>query len=304
MKTQKISMDIGYGDTKVFFNNKLFKFPSAIEQVRQTQVDLKEEKIDVYSYNGVHFRVGEKALLNAIATRGFNFLTKYSPLLVFHALKLAGVDLNKPIELATGLSLLNFHKSNEFIESLNEFSINKENIKLNITLFAQGQGIFLENKSKQDEIVGIIDIGYNTLDFLVFDNDTPRSDYCFANQNGANKIIVDLQKMLTKEFKVNISEQEAKKAFVNKSIKVLGEIVDLEDTIKTMTFSYMDIILDEVYNNCNDILVRADKIILGGGGAYFLDEESIKDKYPNMIMAKTPHEFSNVRGYFLGAFKE
>lgn len=305
MSVQKIAIDIGYGDTKVFFENKSFKFPSAIEQVRQAQVELTENQVDVYTFNGLQYRVGKKALLQAIATRGFNFLNKYSPLLVFHALNMAGVDFTKPIHIATGLSLLNYQSANDFMKVLSSFTINDIHLKPKIFLFAQGQGIFVEYSGKKDdELIGVIDIGYNTLDFLVFDDNEPRSDLCFANQGGANKIIVDLQKILTKEYRVDFTEQEAKKVFINKEVKIAGQVVDFKDTITSMTKNYIDFVLDEFENKCGDLMKRSDGVIIGGGGAYFLDEEYIRQERPNIVLAPNPFEFSNVRGYYKGAFEE
>lgn len=303
MSTQKIAIDIGYGDTKVFLNGKTLKFPSAVSEVRQAQVDLSETKTDIYTYNGTQYRVGEKAITNAIATRGFNFLNKYSPLLVFHALNQAGVDLSQPIEIATGLSILNYHSANDFKEVIENFTINKIHLEPSVFLFAQGQGIFLEYPNHEDSLVGVIDIGYNTLDFLVFEDKEPRSDLCFANQGGANRIIVDLQKILTREFRVDFSEQEAKKVFLNKEVKIAGKVVDFKDEIKSMTEKYIDFVLDEFVNKCGDLMMRSDGVIIGGGGAYFLDQEYIKEMHPNIILAPSPHEFSNVRGYYKDAFE-
>ncbi|TNH33903.1 ParM/StbA family protein [Campylobacter helveticus] len=301
---QQIAIDIGYGDTKVYYEGKCFKFPSAVEQVRQAQVDLSENKKDVYLYNGMQYRVGQKALFGAIATRGFNFLNKYSPLLVFHALKQAEIDFDKPISIATGLSLLNYQVAEDFINSLKSFTIGEIHLKPKIFLFAQGQGIFLEcPMPKEDELIGVIDIGYNTLDFLVFDDNEARSDLCFANQGGANKIIVDLQKILTREYRVDFSEQEAKKVFLNREVKIAGQRIDFKDTILSMTERYIDFVLDEFSNKCGDLMIRSDGVIIGGGGAYFLDEEYIRQERPNIILAPNPYEYSNVRGYYKGAFE-
>jgi len=304
MSIQKIAIDIGYGDTKVYYEGQSFKFPSAIEPSRQAQVDLAESKLDTYLFNAQEFRVGQKALRNAIATRGFNFLNKYSPLLIFHALKLAEVDFEKPIQIATGLSLLNYKGAKDFMKVLSSFTVGDTHLKPEIFLFAQGQGIFLESARKEvNELIGVIDIGYNTLDFLVFEYDEPRSDLCFANSGGANKIIVDLQKILTKEYKVDFTEQEAKKVFINKEVKIAGQVIDFKDTITTMTQHYVDFVLDEFANKCGDLMLRSDGVIIGGGGAYFLDEKYLKKEHPNIILAPAPYEFSNIRGYYKGAFE-
>ncbi|SUW96668.1 Uncharacterised protein [Campylobacter jejuni subsp. doylei] len=56
--------------------------------------------------------------------------------------------------------------------------------------------------------------------------------------------------------------------------------------------------MDEFANKCGDLMMRSDGVIIGGGGAYFLDQEYIKEMHPNIILAPSPHEFSNVRGYY------
>lgn len=303
MKTQNIAIDIGYGDTKICFEGKCFKFPSAIEQLRQAQVSLGGNESDVYSLNGLKFKVGTKATRNAIATRGFGFLQKYSPLLIRHAFALAGIDINKPISLATGLSLLNYQEAESFLTGISNFVVDDKVFKLDVSLFAQGQGIFIEYPhQKDDKLVCIIDIGYNTLDFLAFEDNEPRNDLCFANQGGANKIIVDLQKLLTKEYKIDFSEQQAKKIFMSKEVQISGQIIDFSDTINSMTAQYADFVMDEFYNKIGDTIKLADGVIISGGGAYFLDKEYMQKEYPHIFFSQTPYEFANVRGYYAGAF--
>ena len=304
MTAQNIAIDIGYGDTKVMFDGKCFKFPSAIEQVRQAQVSLGGNENDVYSLNGSKFKVGQKATRNAIATRGFGFLQKYSPLLIRHAFTLAGIDINKPISLATGLSLLNYQEAQSFLAGITNFIVDDKVFELDVSLFAQGQGIFIECPCQKDnKLVCIIDIGYNTLDFLAFEDNEPRSDLCFANQGGANKIIVDLQKLLTKEYKIDFSEQQAKKIFMSKEVQISGQIIDFSDTINAMTIQYADFVMDEFYNKIGDTIKLADSVVISGGGAYFLDKEYMQKEYPHIFFTQIPYEFSNVRGYYRGAFE-
>lgn len=300
---QNIAIDIGYGDTKVMYDGKFFKFPSAISQVRQAQVVLSDNEKDIYTFNGAKFKVGQKATRDAVPTRGFNFLFKYSPLLIRHALNLAGVDTNKNVNLATGLSLLNYKEADSFMKAVSKFSVNDEVLKLKTSLFAQGQGIFVEYPDeKNDKLICIIDIGYNTLDFLVFEDNEPSNDLCFANQNGANKIIVDLQKLVSREYSVDFSEQEAKKVFLSKELTIAGQTIDFSDTINSMTTQYADTIMDSLSNQAGDIIKRADAIIISGGGAYFLDNDYVRKEYPHIRFSELPYEFANVRGYYRAAF--
>lgn len=301
--TQNIAIDIGYGDTKVMYDGKFFKFPSAISQVRQAQVILNDKESDTYAFNGSNFKVGQKATRDAVPTRGFNFLFKYSPLLIAHALKLAKVDTSKPIALATGLSLLNYKEASNFMKVVSKFSVNDEVYHLKTSLFAQGQGIFVEYPNqKDDKLICIIDIGYNTLDFLVFEDNEPSNELCFANQNGANKVIVDLQKLVSREYSVDFSEQEAKKVFLSKKLVIAGQEIDFSDTINSMTTQYADAVMDSLNNQAGDIIKRADAIIVSGGGAYFLDIDYIRKQYPHIHFSELPYEFANVRGYYRAAF--
>ena len=301
--TQKIAIDIGYGDTKVMVNDKTFKFPSAISQIRQSQIQSSEQDAKAFSFNNAFYLVGDDAINSAIATRGYGFLQKYSPLLIYKAIVEVGFDFNKPIEIATGLSLVNQGEAKDFISKISSFVINGVSLESKVFLFAQGQGIYNDMKEHKEGLVCVVDIGYNTLDFLVFENGKPNNALCFANEKGANIAIVDLQKIL-RQFKVDFSEQEAKKVFLDKKIKIAGEEVDFSDVINSSMQHYADEIINEIINKNGDIIAKADSVIMGGGGAYFLQKEYLQEaQKANYVFAKES-EFSNVRGYFSGAFNQ
>lgn len=301
--TQKIAIDLGYGDTKVMANGKTFKFPSAISQIRQSQIQ-SEQDSKAINFNNAFYLVGDDAINSAIATRGYGFLKKYSPLLIYKAIIEARLDSNKPIEIATGLSLVNQGEAKDFISKISSFVVNGVSLEPKVFLFAQGQGIYNDMKEHKDGLVCVVDIGYNTLDFLVFENGKPNNTLCFANKKGANLAIVDLQKILMREFKVDFSEQEAKKVFLNKKIKIAGEEVDFSDAINSSMQHYADEIINEIINKNGDIIAKADSVIMGGGGAYFLQKEYLQEAQKANYVFVKESEFSNVRGYFNGAFNQ
>ena len=136
----------------------------------------------------------------------------------------------------------------------------------------------------------------------MFEDNEPSNDLCFANQQGANKIIVDLQKLVSREYGVDFSEQEAKKVFLSKELVIAGQPIDFSDTIKSMITQYADAVLDSLANQAGDIIKRADAIIVSGGGAYFLDEAYVRKQYPHIHFSELPFEFANVRGYYNAAF--
>ncbi len=299
--TQRIAIDIGYGDTKVMIKDKIFKFASAIEKKKEAQANYQEIINDVYEFGGKQYTVGDKALSNAISTRGFNFLVKYSPLIVYHAIKLAGLDTTKPIHIITGLSIINWQEKEQFTNALKKINVNNEIIEPKIKLMAQGQGIYHDYKEKLDKgDVCIVDIGYNTFDFLVFTDGNPRQDLSFATKKGSNEIITELQTKIKKRFQFDASEQIAKKIFINKSVEIYGELTDLTDEIEDAKKDYADFIIDELISQRGDLLKTAKKVIFSGGGAYFLDDVKILKNTPNVAFSTKPYEFANVRGYYNG----
>jgi len=299
---QKIAIDIGYGDTKVMTGDKIFKFASAIEKKKDSEADyFGADEDDVYEFGGRKYTVGDKALTNAVSTRGFNFLVKYSPLIIFHAIKKAGLDISKPIEISTGLSIINWQEHKKFVDVIRQINVNNEILNPKIRIMAQGQGIFLNYNDKKNEgNICVVDIGYNTFDFLVFTDGKPRQDMSYATKKGVNEIIVELQKKIKKRFQIDASEQIAKKVFTDKIIEIYGEKIDLSDEIEDAKVDYVDFLFDELKSKDGDLLKYAKKVIFSGGGAYFLDDIQILRNTPNFVFSEKPYEYANVKGYYNG----
>ena len=298
---QKIAIDIGYGDTKVMTKDKIFKFASAVEKKKEAQADYQDNTDDIYEFGDKKYIVGDKAIANAVSTRGFNFLVKYSPLIIYHAIKKAGLDTSQPIQVVTGLSIVNWQEREQFINAIKTINVNNEIIEPKIKLMAQGQGIFFDYEGKKDKgNICIVDIGYNTFDFLVFTDGKPRQDLSFATKKGANEIITELQTKIKKRFQFDASEQVAKKIFVDRSIEIYGETIDLTDEIEDAKQDYAEFIIDELKSQREDLLKTAKKVIFSGGGAYFLDDIKKLKNTPNVAFSKKPYEFANVKGYYNG----
>jgi len=293
---QRISIDLGYGDTKVVVGDKIFKFASAIEKRKESQAEYNSDHNDVYLFKGRKYTVGNRALVNAISTRGFNFLLKYGALLIYHAIELSGLDKNEPMEIIIGLSILNWQDKDIFIDTLRTINVNDEIILPKIHLMAQGQGIYLDYVGKKDGLVCVADIGYNTFDFLVFEDGKPRQDLSYATNKGANEIITELQTKLKKRFNFDATEQIAKDTFINGYIMHYGEKIDLSDEIDESKEDYAEYILDEMKNKGVDLLRSATAVIFSGGGAYFLNNTKNQS---NVVFSSLPYEYANVRGYNL-----
>jgi len=290
---QVLALDVGYGHTKFKTHDMEFKIPTAVAKLKESFAEFGTP--EGYLFNNKRYLVGDKAVSNAFNTRGFKFLTDYVALIAFKAIEMAGFDINKPITIKTGLSLFNWNNKEEFIEALRVINVNNIVIKPKIKLMAQGEGIYHEYTGKKDGLVCVSDMGYKTLDFLVFDDGVPQISLSFANSKGANLMITDLKARLQKQYGFNISELAVNKAFNDGFISNFGEEIDLSDVIAESKEDYATIIIDELHSNIGDLLQSANKIIFSGGGAYFMDSSKFKK---NMTFSTSPYEFSNVRGYF------
>ncbi len=288
----RLAIDIGYGDTKVCAaKDKYFKFPTAVSHKRQAQANFSKD--DSYLFNGVKYNIGKQAMMDAIATRGFNFLVKYSPLLAFYAF---GKEKLQSAELITGLSIVNWSERQRYFDALSKIVVNDEVvIPGKIILLAQGQGVINQYQGSKKGLICVVDIGYNTFDFLVFEDNKPKPDISFATKQGTNTIITDLQAIIKNRYDIEVSELEAKKIFEAKKMRLYSEDIDLSDYINDALNFYNNFIIDEIKSKRLDILRRASKVIFAGGGAYYLRDRQLPK---NTLFADKPYEFTNVRGYY------
>ncbi len=289
--SKRLAIDIGYGDTKVCIaSDKYLKFPTAISKQAESQADFA--KPHGHIYNGIRYNVGKTASMDAVTTRGFDFLVKYSPLLAFHAF---GEDI-QGAELVTGLSIVNWNERQRYFDALSKIVVDdKVVIPSKIILLAQGQGVMNLYKGNATGLVCVVDIGYNTFDFLVFENGKPRADLSFATKQGTNKIITDLQSLIQKRYNFELSEQDVKSVFEKKEMQIYGDRIDLSDHISSQLDFYTDFVINEIKSKRLDIVKQANKVIFAGGGAYYLQGKRVPG---NTVFTDKPYEFANVRGYY------
>jgi plasmid segregation protein ParM len=252
---------------------------------------------DSYIYNGKRYFVGEKAKSNAMSTRGYGFLSNYGPLLAYHAIIKTGLDTNQPIKLITGLSIMNWSDSDNFLSIMSTINVDDIVIKPSVTLMAQGQGVLNDYDGDKDGMVCVVDIGYNTFNFLVFEDGMPRKDLSYADPIGANKIITDLQAIVKRKFNAPLTELAAKEIFVRGKVNNFGHEVDFSNEIAELKEEYNTFIMDELRTKSLEILRQSKAVIFSGGGAYFLEGTELPS---NVVFSEVPYEFGNVRGYFKG----
>lgn len=305
---KNIAIDIGYGFTKVCINGEVFKFPTAISLAKTQMVSIDE----VYHFEGKKYLVGEDALRNALSTRDYEFIYKYAPLIITHAIKLAGFDLeDSSFNISTGLSLYDIEKpaifdrdsanrKEEFKKRITKFTVGEVQYKNKVSLFAQGQGVWVDYCNAHGVIESgydiVIDIGYRTNDVVIFKDGVPSKANSSADDKGVNEITTELQTILNKRYDVLFTEQEINDILKNKTICIAGVDKDLTETINEVVDAFVESFFNSLKAKHGNILKIAKRVVISGGGAYILHD--YKDSFPkNVVFSDTPMEFANVRGY-------
>ena len=312
-KEKKIlALDIGYGFCKVMHGAELFKNPSAVAIAKSKLVN----SIKPISFEGKEYIIGEDALSEAIKTRDYSFIYKYSPLFIYDAFtKLGIVDKINDYTIHTGLSLYDIDKSpefkkefknrkEEFINRISKFTVNGNTYTPKINLYAQGQGSYFDycatNGDLQKGIDVVVDIGYRTNDIIVFFDGSPLKSDSNADDKGVNLMINELKMYLNKEYDITFSEQEVIEIFFKRELSFYGQTKQLDIKIDEIIDGYFEILFSSLKADYGKVLKSATRVIISGGGAYLL--EGYKDKFPPNIFFDTSrsYEFANVRGYYNG----
>ena len=300
-----LSIDLGYSGVKYYFKRKgkiiSGKIPTAVKKIESE--DFYDD--EVFEYGGSKYLIGEDAVGKDVnISLNAETLIKNAPLFVYAVLKINNVE-HKDLSLITGLSLKDYSDKREaLIEILKDFKVNDEQIKLDVSILPQGRGIAYDyfSKKPQEDLALILDVGYNTLDFIAIKKDKLSIEDSFANTNGINIILNRLQYELSSKHSIERTTTELNEAIYDKTIKHRGEIIDFSDALKEITKDYISNIKKNISEK-DDVLARADILLLGGGGAYILraindDDLQKMFNFKNIVFVDDPYEFSNARGYY------
>jgi len=300
----KLGLDIGYSQTKVSYGGKLFKLPTAISYAIDSGINFGND--EVYDFKGKKYRVGEIAVDESFTTTEYRFLKEFGPLILYHVLNKLGLikdgKLIVDIELRTGLSLADWEFVEEFKQVLSNLEVNGQKIKINkIFIIPQGAGVHYDWCHTNNYVPSsdaIIDIGYNTINYLVFDNGTPLKPKCRSFPgHGAVGIIRPFTNWLESTYKMHFTEQEALKILMRGKFIYQGvdqpQVLEMINELKS---NFITKLFNSILVSEKKTLSTSEKVIIAGGGAYFLENVALPK---NATFPEKPYEFSNVRGYLL-----
>jgi len=301
-----IGIDIGYGHTKVAYEGLTVKFPTAIAYFTDNGISYGENT--VYEFEGEKYVVGTDASsAETFSTTDYKIIEKFAPLIIYHILnqfKEAKVEI--PIEIRTGLALVDWEQKENFAKRIQEFVVNGETIKTNPIIVPQGVGVYNSYRFQKpeaiDETVSIIDIGFNTINLINLDKNKPQPQKSKSYpSHGVSSIIKPFVAFLENSFKAGFNEQEAVEIFLKGSFSYGGEVQEkISDYITDEKRKFIQKLFNSILVNDKKTLSMSDTVIISGGGAYLLDNVAL----PKNVLflsngTEKAYEYSNVRGYYL-----
>ncbi len=303
-----LGLDVGFGDVKAVFGpDQKLKFPTAVCYSKNGLGDMDDltDSRTEYCFGGKKYLAGKHALYGALSTRSMDFLKRYIPLFAWKAVRESGSDAGR---IAIGLPIAYYTKKNSLAltAALTSVEVNNEPLEFDVRVYPQGMGVLADFRLGFDgtEIPGtdinglVLDVGFNTVDVLVFENGSAiKADMGMMERGGVSQIVQELSRALQVKTTINLSEQEAKEALIKGSLKVYGREERVSDFAGSIVEEYVEGLLDAIASRWEERIKRADKLILAGGGAYYL-KDYLPRRYLDLIHIPKEPEFANARGFY------
>jgi plasmid segregation protein ParM len=298
---EQLAIDVGYSSTKVKYKGKLYKFPSAISFATDLGIDYGED--DVVKYKGETYYVGDAAVgLETFTTTDFGFKQQFDPVIIYHVLKklnLVEEALNNNIKLFLTLALADWKHKENYLEVLSNFEVDEHEMGFtDIILLPQGAGAYMQFVGKNGvhpTSAAVIDLGYNTVNFLVYENGQPKRAHSKGySGHGVSSILRPFATYLESTFNMPFGEAEALKIFTNGKFIFNGtEQPQVSEKIIELKSQFVKKLFSSVLTGEKKILATSEKVILAGGGCYLLEGINFP---PNVELTTKPYEFANISG--------
>jgi len=319
----KIGIDVGYGDVKTVasYNGQIeyFKFPTAVAYAGDGFAlggFKAETEVSEYKYNGRTYKVGKPALScpELFSTRDISFLLTYAPLLVYVALEQLAKKYSMSFEdlaeaekhLCVGLPLAHWEKHKvKFTDILTSFQVSGRHIRFDtIEVLPQGQGVLVdyvlddsgnENEDRGNSNLLIVDIGFNTVDILCVEEGICSKRWSDMIEGGGICRICDILNKHLQKSEVFLPEQAVKDVLLKKELSIYGQKNDYSTVIRNASEAYTDMLEQEIRSRWAPFLQKAHKLILAGGGAYYVGNFS--GYSPGFAYTPYLSEYCNARGF-------
>jgi len=299
------AVDQGYSYCKCMTSEKCFKFPTAIAAKKVAGFEGAREE-GLYTFNGRDYRVGDDAVKSDAKKylRDISFLLDYAPLLVAHSIILSGLDAIPEI-LVVGLPLFEHFKYQEELQKrLALFIVNGITYKFdNVKVFPQGMGTLADyittTNPDSNEDGYVFDVGFNTVISLRYNGLSAQQEGSRQyDQMGISRPLEELINALKVKHGYNLDLISLNAAFVSGAIRGdVGGQINIKELAEPIMAEYLDELINTLKNDFGRYFNQSQRLILSGGGAYYLSE-LIPSEYRSKVYVPPMPEFANVRGFF------
>ena len=329
-------MDIGFGQVKVCLkqsssNIKKYDFPRIFAEATNSSWELNNHTI--YGIGGERYFMGEDALSyqQRIIRHEYRDYVREKPYLlcIAKALKDLGIiDGNNNVRLKRLiLGLAPGHYSKENIRHMRrrvllgtEFTVNSETFRFsteNVKILPQGSGAFfaetltdrgfVRERNRYKNSYGILDVGYRTTDFLVFENGQFISDTDELSEDTGIKAVIEKLQIYVKQAYDREELEYLLPLLKGQNFNFRGDTQDLSPIVNRLADEHIrKRIAPEVLKRWEGRLNRFHKIIICGGGAHFFRHmtDFLKDHQKQIFIPDEP-EMMNAIGFCrYGAMQE
>lgn len=153
---------------------------------------------------------------------------------------------------------------------------------------------------------GVIDGGYRTIDYVIFEGPIMLENTAFSLTNSVSGVYTLMQQWANEDFGEVWTEDEIETNIQRGYciLRTTKEQVDLSDWIDDLGLRLADLIENDILLKAWDDLGAVDRVVLAGGISHMTAHHLI-DRYPNVILQKDafpsardiPYEFLNVAGH-------
>lgn len=295
MEGRILGFDLGFGHVKAVWEGGSLKFPTWIAFKSDTPVS----EIETVKLGAEEYVIGKDASREPrkIEISSIDTLISFAPYFLAYTLKKA--NLQKPFVI-TGVPPI--HKDR--IEDLRN-SIKTALPDVDVEVVLQGMGILADVEERLGSEALILDVGYNTVDFLLVEREGKAWRYVKGNtieDFGVLRAVERFREKIPKELSYikNFSLSRLNDIFEKGYVLLAGERKELKDIVELAKREYTKTLLSRLERELGNLIYECESVVLGGGGAYVVDKELIP--HANTIVPENP-EFSQARGYLkIGKF--
>lgn len=297
-----ISIDVGFGNTKVYDGETLNVFPSIYYRAKADEA-VNDSRDMLLELDNEKYHVG----ITALHKGGESQMERHN--LLRHKLFILSAicattkgDFSDKVLLGLPISDMASMKSEvEKLKGTYYVIFNGKTQEINITdikVFPQSEAVYSllerQNENIRDEVVGIIDVGQKTVDLAYYNYGTLDDDRCGSlTKLGCKSAYLDIQKALNRVCDIDTEwylvskflnrpaiEKDKNRAFEDMADKILSATSNLG-------WNYHEI--DNVY-------------LIGGGSSYI--EPFVKKYVKNLtgaddkVVIPSNPVFANVRSYY------